>query len=75
MSRQLEDGEYDAFIVWAERRDTSIALECAITTGAWRGALVDIVSDSLAVADELALVGLPCRLVVRADEIRVVDVG
>ena len=30
----LDDGSYDAFIVWAEPRDNGVALELTITTGA-----------------------------------------
>ena len=43
----LDDGRYDAFIVWAEQRDNGIALECAITAGAHRGDVVTIVSNTL----------------------------
>ena len=68
---ELVDGRYDAFIVWAEKRDTGIALECAITAGEHRGDVVTIVSNTLPTNDELALVGLPCTLIVDAHEIRV----
>ncbi|GIU87082.1 MAG: hypothetical protein KatS3mg009_1597 [Acidimicrobiia bacterium] len=71
MTSRLEDGRYDAFVVWAERRGDAIALECAITTGEHRGDVVDIVSRTMRVADELSLVGMPCTLVVRGDAIRV----
>ena len=71
MSEQLEDGRYDAFVLWAEKRDDGVVLECTITTGAHKGAVVDLVSKTLVVHDELALVGMPCTLVVRDDEIRV----
>ena len=70
-SGALDDGRYDAFIVWAEQRDNGIALECAITAGAHRGDVVTIVSNTLPTKDELALVGLPCTLIVNAREIRV----
>ena len=70
-SGELDDGRYDAFIVWAEQRDNGIALECAITAGAHRGDVVTIVSKTLPTKDELALVGLPCTLIVDAREIRV----
>ena len=63
-SGALDDGRYDAFIVWAEQRDNGIALECAITAGAHRGDVVTIVSNTLPTKDELALVGLPCTLIV-----------
>ena len=29
----LDDGTYDAFIIWAEQRDDGVALECTITSG------------------------------------------
>jgi hypothetical protein len=67
----LEDGRYDAFIVWAEERDDGLALECTITTGAHRGEVVDIVRPRAANVDALALVGLPCTLVVDGNSIRV----
>ncbi|MDZ4826700.1 MAG: hypothetical protein SGJ13_09590 [Actinomycetota bacterium] len=71
MTQQLESGRYDAFIVWSEPRDTGLALDCTITTGAHRGDVVSIVSTTLPSADALALVGLPCTLVVDNDTIRV----
>ena len=71
-SDELDDGRYDAFIVWAEKRDNGIALECAITAGAHRGDVVTIVSNTLPVNDEFDLVGLPCTLIVDARAIRVV---
>jgi hypothetical protein len=67
----LEDGRYDAFIVWAEQRDDGLAVECTITTGAHRGDVVDIVSAAWSGRDPLALVGLPCTLVVDGDSITV----
>ena len=67
----LDDGDYDAFIVWAEQRDDAVALELAITTGVHRGDVVNIVTSSFATRDAIDLVGLPCTLVVRGDEIRV----
>ena len=67
----LEDGDYDAFIVWAEERDDGVALECTITTGTRRGDVVNIVTSTFATRDALSLVGLPCTLHVRGDEIRV----
>ena len=67
----LDDGTYDAFIVWAEERDDGVALECTITSGPHRGDVVNIVTSTFATRDALSLVGLPCTLVVRGDEIRV----
>jgi hypothetical protein len=69
----LEDGTYDAFIVWAEQRDNGIALELTITTGAQRGDVVDIVTSAFATRDALSLVGLPCTLHVHAGVVRVTD--
>ncbi|MGQ0823647.1 MAG: hypothetical protein ACT4OX_01225 [Actinomycetota bacterium] len=68
---ELEDGRYDAFVVWAEKRDGCVALECTIVAGVHRGDVVNILGANLDVADELALVGLPCTLTVTGEEIRV----
>jgi len=67
----LEDGTYDAFIVWAELRDDALALECTITAGSHRGDVINIVTSSFAARDPLSCVGLPCTLHVHGDEIRV----
>jgi hypothetical protein len=67
----LEDGTYDAFIVWADEHDDGVALECAITTGTHRGDVVNIVTSAFATHDALSLVGLPCTLHVRGEAIRV----
>jgi hypothetical protein len=65
----LDDGTYDAFIVWAEERAHAVALECTITTGAHKGAVINIVTSNFANRDPLDLVGLPCTLEVHGDEI------
>ncbi len=70
---QLPDGRYDAFILSAESRGDAVAITCAITTGPHRGDVVDLVSTQFATRDPIALMGLPCTLVVRGDEIRIVD--
>ena len=67
----LHDGVYDAFIIWAELRDDGIALECTITSGEARGDVVNIVTSSFVTRDPLSLVGMPCTLTVRGNEIRV----
>ena len=67
----LEDGSYDAFIIWAEQRDRGIALECTITSGASRGDVINIVTSSFVARDALSLVGLPCTLIVSDNEIRI----
>jgi hypothetical protein len=69
----LHDGAYDAFIIWAEPRDGGIALECTITSGDARGELVNIVTSSFVTRDPLSLVGMPCTLTVRGNEIRVTE--
>jgi hypothetical protein len=69
----LDDGDYDAFIVWAEQRDDGVALECTITTGTHRGDVINIVTSSFVARDALSLVGLPCTLHVHGDEIRVTE--
>ena len=68
---QLPDGRYDAFILSAESRPDAVAVSCAITTGPHRGDVVDLVSTQFATRDPIALIGLPCTLVVRGDEIRI----
>jgi hypothetical protein len=59
----LDDGRYDAFVVWAERRpDGDLAVDLTITTGPHKGEVVSVRGD-LAL-DPVALTGLPCTLVV-----------
>ncbi len=67
----LDDGTYDAFIIWAEQRDDGVALDLTITTGARRGDVINIVTSTFATRDALDLVGLPCTLTVSGEEIRV----
>ena len=67
----LADGTYDAFIVWAEQHGNGVAVECTITSGASRGDVVNIVTSTFVARDALSLVGLPCTLIVRDNEIRV----
>ncbi len=67
----LEDGNFDAFVVWAEARDDAIALDIAIVAGARKGDVVTVVTRAYAHRDALALVGLPCTLVVERGEPRV----
>ncbi|HYL52552.1 MAG TPA: hypothetical protein VEZ15_11315 [Acidimicrobiia bacterium] len=69
----LDDGSYDAFIVWAEPRDNGVALELTITTGAHRGEVVNIVTSTFAARDTFDCIGLPCTLVVRGESIRVTE--
>jgi hypothetical protein len=69
----LSDGTYDAFIIGAEQRDDAVALECAITSGEQRGDVVNIVTSSFAARDPLSLLGLPCTLIVRDNQVRVVQ--
>jgi len=68
---RLNDGTYDAFILAAEQRDNGVALECTITSGVARGDVINIVTSSYVARDPLSLVGLPCTIIVRGDEIRV----
>jgi hypothetical protein len=70
---KLVDGRYDAFILAAESRGDAVAITFTITTGPHRGDVVDLVSTQFATRDPMALIGLPCTLVVRGDEIRIVD--
>jgi len=67
----LNDGTYDAFIVWAEQRDDGVALELTITTGEHRGDVINIVTSTFATRDALDLVGLPCTLIVDGDALHI----
>ena len=69
----LDDGSYDAFIVWAEPRDNGVALELTITTGPHRGDVINIVTSTFATRDAFDCVGLPCTLVVRGDAIHITE--
>jgi hypothetical protein len=68
----LDDGTYDAFIIDASPRDEGVALEVTITSRAHRGDVIRIVTSTFATHDPLALIGLPCTLHVRGDEVRVI---
>ena len=60
----MDDGMYDAFVVWAETRDDgTVALDLTITTGARKGEVVSVRASD-ARRDPFDLVGLPCTLVV-----------
>jgi hypothetical protein len=69
----LDDGSYDAFIVWVEPREDGVALELTITTGAHRGDVINIVTSTFAARDAFDCVGLPCTLVVRGDAIHITE--
>ena len=61
----LDDGSYDAFIVWAEERDDGrIAFDLTITTGPYKGDVITVLGPAR--GDPIDLVGLPCTLVVEA---------
>jgi hypothetical protein len=73
----LADGTYDAFIVWADARDSvsdeqNIAFELAITTGEHKGDVVEVLASNVRRANPIDLVGLPCTLVVAQGEPRIV---
>jgi hypothetical protein len=66
---QLIDGRYDAFILWADARDDDrVAFDLTITTGVHKGEVITVLARSR--ADPIALVGLPCTLVVELGEPR-----
>jgi hypothetical protein len=66
----LDDGRYDAFIVWAEARDDGrIAFDLTLTTGAGKGDVLTVLARST--RDPIALVGLPCTLIVERGEPRI----
>jgi hypothetical protein len=67
----LENGMYDAFIVWAEQREHGVALECVITSGAHKGDMINIVTSTFTPRDPMSLIGVACTLVVDRDTIRV----
>lgn len=71
MDASLPDGDYDAFVVWAETRsDGAIALDLTITTGARKGEVVSIRASRLE-REPLDLVGVPCTLVVEHGAARI----
>jgi hypothetical protein len=65
----LDDGRYDAFIVWAdaqlddEHRE-QLAFELTITSGVHKGEVVELRASNMQTRDPIDLVGLPCTLVV-----------
>ena len=62
---RLEDGRYDAFIVWADARDEKrVEIQLAITAGRYKGDVIDIVAEHFVTHDPIDLAGLPCTLVV-----------
>ena len=64
----LDDGVYDAFVVWAETRDDgALALDLTITTGARKGDVVSLRATD-APREAIDLVGVPCTLRVRDGE-------
>ena len=62
----LDDGAYDAFVVWAEARDDGrVTFELTITTGVHKGETATVIGPVIGpTRDPLDLVGLPCTLVV-----------
>lgn len=60
----LEDGTYDVMVVDAvERADGTISLELAVSSGARRGEVVDVVASNLR-AGWIEVLGAPGTLVV-----------
>ena len=63
---RLEDGLYDAFIIWADARDDErVEFQLAITSGMHKGEVVEIVAERFVTREPIDLVGLPCTLAVR----------
>lgn len=61
----LDDGRYDAMVVSADERDDArLDLSLAITSGAHKGEVVDLVAPRLGGLDALDVLALPCTLVV-----------
>ena len=77
----LDDGRYDAFIVWADddvgaevddaQHEHALRLTLTIIAGAYKGDVLDVVARNLATRDPIDLVGLPCTLVVEDGRPRV----
>jgi hypothetical protein len=67
----LDDGTYDAFIMWVDERDNGVALECTITAGAHKGDVISIVTSANVTREPMSLIGLPCTIVVAGDAISV----
>lgn len=68
----LRDGEYDAFVVWAEARDDGcVAFDLTITTGAHKGDVVTVHAQNVETRDVIDFVGLPCTLHVSAGQPRI----
>lgn len=67
----LDDGVYDAFVVWAEARDDgALALDLTLTTGARKGEVLTLRVRDVR-RDATDLVGLPCTLHVHEGQPRV----
>ena len=65
----IQDGEYDAFVVWADALDDErVALDLTITAGAHKGEVVTVHASNLHTRAVLDLVGLPCTLRVSAGQ-------
>lgn len=65
----MHDGEYDAFVVWADALDDArVALDLTITTGAHKGDVVTVHASKVPARDALDLIGLPCTLRVSAGQ-------
>lgn len=73
MATELPNGRYDAVIIDVDRRADGVAIQCTITAGEHRGVLVDLVSATMRVRDELSLLGVPCTLEVDGTTIRLLD--
>ena len=66
----LPDGTYDAVVIDAEDDGEGLRLELTIATGPHKGDVVAVKSN-LSAHDPLACLGLPARLVVEGDGVRV----
>jgi len=65
----MHDGEYDAFVVWADALDDArVALDLTITTGAHKGDVVTVHASKVPARAALDLIGLPCTLRVSAGQ-------
>jgi hypothetical protein len=71
---RLEDGRYDAFIVWADARDDKrVEIQLAITAGRHKGDVVEIIAEQFVTRDPIDLAGLPCTLVVQNGVPRIIS--
>jgi hypothetical protein len=58
----IPDGRYDAFVVDTTSRDDKLVIALTILSGEKKGEVVDVATTEM--HDEVAVIGLPCSLLV-----------